>query len=310
MPLDKAISKGIICKICCAKATRNGICKSCSASFKSSKEVSIEAFIKLCLYHFFGDHIKSNFNLMIGGQSCKEALDGGDCEEKTKGAYIDIPIVLPDRLICGEVDENQHRYYQVACELARYDTLAYGATSLELVPTLENPFPTQGRATIVIRLNPHDTDSMKVPFIERVRVFIQMFRNLMTQPISANDRIGATVYYLFYGEGNVHQDAAQHAEMTIRIMPYINDPADVLLDEDISAFKLEDLVPEEISAATQAILIQRQIELSSSTNQCIAWNNAKNPALKHRCSSSTKKGVNLCSRHYKLQQEGRAVALE
>ena len=78
--------------------------------------------------------------------------------------------MLPDRLICGEVDENQHRYYQVACELARYDTLAYGATSIELVPTVDNPSPSQGRATIVIRLNPHDTDSMVVPFIERVRV--------------------------------------------------------------------------------------------------------------------------------------------
>ena len=85
MPLEKAIAKGMICKICCGKSTRNGICKSCSVSFKSSTEVSIEALIKLCLYHFFGDHIKSNFNSMIGGQSCKDALDGsGDCEEKTK----------------------------------------------------------------------------------------------------------------------------------------------------------------------------------------------------------------------------------
>jgi len=280
-------------------------------SFKSSTEVSIEALIKLCLYHFFGDHIKSNFNSMIGGQSCKDALDGsGDCEEKTKGAYIDIPIVLPDRLICGEVDENQHRYYQVACELARYDTLAYGATSLELVPTLENPFPTQGRATIVIRLNPHDiTDSMVVPFIERVRVFIQMFRNLMTQPLSENDRIGATVHYLFYGEGNVHQEAAQHAEMTIRIMPYVNDPADVPLDEDIAAFKLEDLVQRDVEAAAQEILVQKQIELSSGKRQCAAMNHANNPALKQRCSAATKKGQNLCGRHFDQQANGKVLIL-
>ena len=160
---------------------------------------------------------------MIGGPSCKEALDGsGDCEERTKGAYIDIPIVLPDRLICGKVDENQHRYYQVACELARYDTLAYGTQPINIVPTDAVPSPTQGRATIVIRLNPHDTRTMKVSFIDRVRVFIQMFRNLMTQPLSADDRIGAHVYYLFYGEGNVHQDAAKHAECTIRIMENVN----------------------------------------------------------------------------------------
>jgi hypothetical protein len=60
----------------------------------------------------------------------------------------------------------------------------------------------------VIRLNPHDTATMVVPFIERVRVFIQIFRNLMNLPLSAEDRIGATVYYLFYGEENVHQEAA------------------------------------------------------------------------------------------------------
>jgi hypothetical protein len=36
-----------------------------------------------------------------------------------------------------------------------------------------------------------------------------MFRNLITQP--ANDRIGASVYYLLYGEGNVHQEAAHNS---------------------------------------------------------------------------------------------------
>ena len=80
--------------------------------------------------------------------------------------------MLPDRLICGEVDENQHRYYDLSCELARYDTLAYGIAPIELTPKVQNPSPTHGRATTVIRLNPHDTDSMKVPFIERVRAFI------------------------------------------------------------------------------------------------------------------------------------------
>jgi hypothetical protein len=43
------------------------------------------------------------------------------------------------------------------------------------------------------------------------------------------------------------------------------------LDLDIAAFKLEDLVQKEINAATQEILIQRQIDLSSSSNQCSAW---------------------------------------
>ncbi len=51
----------------------------------------------LNLFHFFGvgDDIKRNFRSMIGGLGCKNALDGeGDCEEKTKGAYIDIVLRL------------------------------------------------------------------------------------------------------------------------------------------------------------------------------------------------------------------------
>ena len=204
---------------------------------------------------------------------------------------------------------HNNRYYQVACELARYDTLAYGAAPIEIAPTDDIPSPSQGRATIVIRINPHDTYSMVVPFIERVRVFIQMFRNLMTKRLSENDRIGASVYYLFYGEGNVHQEAAQHAEMTIRIMPSVNDPADVPLDEDISAFKLEDLVQRDVEAAAQEILVQKQIELSSGKRQCQAMSHAKNPALKQRCSAATKKGELLCGYHFKRQTEWKKLVL-
>ena len=98
----------------------------------------------------------------------------------------------------------------MSCELGRYDTLAHGVAPIEITPTDENPTPVQGRATFILRLNPHDTSTMKVPFIDRVRVFIQIVRNLINQPLSTEDRIGATVYYLFYGEGNVHQEASNY----------------------------------------------------------------------------------------------------
>ena len=47
--------------------------------------------------------------------------------------------------------------------------------------------------------------------------------------------------------------------MTIRIMQFINDPADVPLDDDIAAFKLEDLVQTDVKAAAQEILVQKQM---------------------------------------------------
>ena len=303
-------SKGFICKICYEKSTRNGVCKPCSMSFKSSTDVSIEGLVKLCLSHFFGEDIKRNYNSMIGGLVCKNALDGeGDCEEKAKGAYIDIPFVLPDRLILGEVDENSHRYYDLSCELARYDTLAYGIAPIEITPTIENPSPIQGRATFILRFNPHDTPSMVVPFIQRVRAFIQMIRNLMTQSLTADDRIGVIVCYMFYGSGNVHQQASKHAELTLKVLPHINNPSDVPLDNDIAAFSLKDLVQKDVDAATQEILVQRQIQLSSGKGQCSAMNHAKNPALKTRCSAATKKGQNLCGRHLDQQAKGKVLVL-
>jgi hypothetical protein len=149
-----------------------------------------------------------------------------------------------------------------------------------------------------------------LPLIDRVKVFIQTIRNQLKCPLSEDEKIAASVTYLFYGTGTVHQESAKHAIMTLRIMPYINNPSDLELDDDIDAFKFEDLVQKEISAAIQEILIQKQFELSSSENQCLAWNSANNPTEKARCSQASKKGFVLCFRHLKLQEDGRAVALE
>jgi hypothetical protein len=143
-----------------------------------------------------------------------------------------------------------------------------------------------------------------------LKVFIQTIRNQLKCPLSEDEKVAASVTYLFYGTGTIHQESAKNASMTLRILPYVNNPTDLNLDLDIAAFKLEDLVQKEISAATQEILIQRQIELSSSPNQCLAWNNRNNPSKKTRCSQASKKGFALCFRHLKLQEEGRPVALE
>ncbi len=78
-----------------------------------------------------------------------------------------------------------------------------------------------------------------------------MIRNLMTQSLTADDRIGANVCYMFYGSGNVHQEATKHAELTLKVLRHINNPADVPLDKDIAAFSLKDLVQKDVDAATR-----------------------------------------------------------
>jgi hypothetical protein len=42
---------------------------------------------------------------------------------------------------------------------------------------------------------------------------------------------------------------------------------------------LKDLVQKDVDVATQEILVQRQIQLSSGKRQCAAMNHAKNPAF-------------------------------
>ena len=61
-----------------------------------------------------------------------------------------------------------------------------------------------------------------------------------------NENVGASVTYLFYGTGTVNQESAQHAKMTFRILHDINDPTDLKFDDELAAFKLEDLDQKEI----------------------------------------------------------------
>lgn len=60
-----------------------------------------------------------------------------------------------------------------------------------------------------------------------------------------------------------------------------------------------------------ALCLDRLVNMVSFKKPMFSWKNANNPAKKTRCSQvSTKKGFTLCFRHFKLQKEGRTVALE
>jgi hypothetical protein len=96
-------------------------------------------------------------------------------DEKAKGAYPDIPIVLQDRVVIIEIDEHRHQFYNELCELARYDTLQFGTGHL---------LPTK-----VFRFNPHDTPNIKLDFQAKLKVLIQRVRNYLTLTLDEEEAI-------------------------------------------------------------------------------------------------------------------------
>ena len=142
------------------------------------------------LCYFFGNGLKFSKSY-LGGTGCSRQVDGSsDCAEKTKGAYPDIPILLNDRLVIIEVDENRHQHYEVSCELARYDTLQF--SSNHLLPTT------------CIRFNPHLTTTNKLRFEDRVKTLVQVVRNRLLANLGKDEVPVMSVMYLFYGEVSVY----------------------------------------------------------------------------------------------------------
>jgi hypothetical protein len=124
--------------------------------------------------------------VFLGGSGCKNRIDGSYFPgEKTKGCYPDIPILTKSKLLNVEVDENRHQFYNMLCELARYDSLMYGQDEL--------------RNTTCIRFNPHDCEGMTLPFVDRVRVLLQSIRNEMNVDV-IDDTPKLIVKYFFYGD--------------------------------------------------------------------------------------------------------------
>ena len=60
------------------------------------------------------------------GDVCQQKIDGAECLQRTKRAYVDIPLLSKDRPFLVEVDENRHSFYDISCEMARLDTIVYG----------------------------------------------------------------------------------------------------------------------------------------------------------------------------------------
>jgi hypothetical protein len=184
--MKNAIAKGLVCSICAVTKTRAGVCRKCFGTLFASDAVSFEALTLQALCHFFGQGLKFS-KAYLGGTGCSRQVDGSQaCAENTKGAYPDIPTLLNDRVINIEVDENRHQFYDVSCELARYDTLQFGSDKL--------------RPTICIRFNPHVVATCQVLFEDRIKILIQIFRNALHAELDENEVPVMPVRYLFYGQ--------------------------------------------------------------------------------------------------------------
>ena len=180
---------------------------------------------------------------------------------------------------------------------------------MEITATEEEPSPIQGRAVFFIRFNPHMTTDVTVPLIDRIRVFIQLIRNSLTRRLSEEDRIGANVIYLFYGEDTNHQVASSRAGATLKISKDVNDPSTVHLDGDILNFNLTDLASRTLDIEKHLVVLENRMKLASSSSRCVALVNVGNPNKISRCGANAKKEHDLCRNHYVSSMAGLPVFL-
>ena len=206
-------------------------------------------------------------------------------------------------MIVIEVDENAHRYYEPACELARYDTLMYGSDDL--------------RPTTAIRFNPHNTSENKEPLEDRAKALVQVIRNSLKTPSTSEIPV-MSIQYMFYNsvslqplpnkslQDNIHKQFAEMASATLKVLPVVTSTSSVVLDKDIVAFKLTD-IKDDTKAVINEVTTERARKLGGSRLQCHAINSANNPSKRRRCSGYAPKNRNLCGRHSNSLAAGKQI---
>jgi len=253
----------------------------------------MEAIVFQTVSHFFGDGIKINSRRFLGGGSCAQQVDGSrECEDRTKGAYSDIPLVLPcGSVIFVEVDENCHVNYDPSCELARYDTLRFGA-DIEL-----------NKDVYVLRFNPHNTDEITFSLLDRLKVLIErLYRLMEMESVAVKDpaAIGVLqVQFMFYSKDSPHMHAARLATSTLTVGDDIDD-LNMPLRQRVKEFELSDLKQEAFDETVSAELMEQTRLLQSSLKCCTALSSPDNPKKRKRCSGAPCKdgGGLLCRRHF------------
>ncbi|KAJ3379111.1 hypothetical protein HDU80_002587 [Chytriomyces hyalinus] len=272
---ENATARGWLCKICGTTKTKAGVCTGCFTTLSGTSQMSLEALVLQTVCHFFGEGVRLNKGTFLGGTACKDQLDSACNDERTKGAYPDIPLISTDR---------------VAIELAQYDTLQFGTAVL---------LPTR-----VFRFNPHDTATLKFEFSSKLKVLVQQVRNYLNEELEVDAAPVASVQWLFYGQGSNQRPFAEHAAATLRLLPDVDD-LNIALDADIAAFSLSDLGS--LDAVVNAAVNAKIREIGGHERQCHAINHANDPLKRKRCSAVSMKNSNICSRHHKSQLAGKAV---
>ncbi|KAJ3010752.1 UNVERIFIED_CONTAM: hypothetical protein HDU68_001998 [Siphonaria sp. JEL0065] len=253
------------------------------------KNVAGHVFVFMTVCHFFGEGIRFNKGTLLGGTACKDQVDGACNDEKTKGAYPDIPLVLNDRVAIVEVDENRHQYYNQSCELARYDTLQFGTGWL---------LPTR-----VFRFNPHDTATLRFDFTSKL-MLIQRVRNYLNEELEIGAAPVASVEWLYYGQESKQRTFAEQASGSLCILPDVNDLS-ISLDADIAAFTLSDLGS--LDSIINSVVVEKISDIGGHECQCNAICSPNNPLKRKRCSQARMKNSSICLRHSKIQLAGKTL---
>ena len=223
-----------------------------------------------------------------------QSIDGGLCPAegaeapvRTKAALPDLAMVLPHKNIFIEIDENRHQFYDESCELARYDTLQFGADST--------------KPSLCLRFNPHVVVNQELPSLEdRIKFLMQRLRNATTAPIDTEAAPTMTVQHLFYGSGSTQLKTARRAADSLTILNEVNDAASIDYDDDIKMFSLSDLNTESLDFEANKATMER-VAANVSGERCVAMNYASSPKKRRRCSCSPNKGKTLCSRHLRME---------
>ena len=104
-------------------------------------------------------------------------------------------------------------------------------------------------------------------------------------------------------QGSNQQQATSRAAATLSILPAVECP--IALDQDVAAFKMEQLKSEETDEFISAAVIRKAQDEGSSGLCCEALNSPGNPKLRKRCSQARKSDCNLCHRHWAQQEKGK-----
>lgn len=75
--------------------TRSANCRDCRDDLADN--VSFESTTRAVIHHFFGSGVTQGARVLLGGNRCRESVNGSDCtlddQGRVKGAYVDSPIV-------------------------------------------------------------------------------------------------------------------------------------------------------------------------------------------------------------------------